>query len=105
MKSQTEFDMKSETNFHDVLLGILFFGLGQMVLFLGVPRFYVMVSSEIHSPGTGISTSDFPILALQPLMQWLLDTVGALGVSSLLAVVGVGIVVFGWHEFLRDKFD
>ena len=97
--------IKAPAKSDDIFLGILFLGLGQLVLFSGVPKLYFLLSKEIENPGTGLSTNDFPIEVLQPVLQWLLDTFGASGMSISLAAIGVGIAVFGWREFLSDKLD
>jgi hypothetical protein len=89
--------MKSQIEFDDLLLGALFAGLGQMVLFLGVPKFYVLLSAKIDNPGTGLAINDFPIEPIRPVIQWLIDTVGAFGMSFLLASLGMSVVAVGWR--------
>ncbi|MCK0094149.1 hypothetical protein MWU60_01085 [Yoonia sp. F2084L] len=105
MKSRDAYDVQSQAKLNDILLGVLFVGIGQMVLLLAVPRLYALLSREIGHAGTSALVQDFPIQLLQPILQWLLDTVGVFGVSSLLAAVGIGIAAFGWRNFLHDKFD
>lgn len=97
--------MKVVPRFDDALCCIMFVGLGQMILFLAAPNLYTLLSRDIENPGTGLSTNDFQIEALQPMMQWLVDTVGALGLSFSLAVVGIALVVVGMREFLRGNVD
>lgn len=105
MKSRDVYDVQSETKPNDIVLGVLFVGIGQMVLFLAVPRVFALLSREIEHHGTSALVQDFPIQLLQPLLQWLLDTVGVFGVSSVLAAAGISIAVFGWRNFLHDTFD
>ena len=97
-------DMSSNINFHEVFLGALLVGFGHMVTFIASPRLYHLLSREIANPGTGLSVDDFPIGALQPPTQWLLDTVGAFGLAFLLATIGLSIMNFGWQRLLRSKF-
>jgi hypothetical protein len=96
---------KMSTKYDDVLFGALFIGLGQIVLCFAVPKFYVLLSQEVAYPGTGLSINDFPIQMMLPFMQWLFDTVGAFGMSVPLVAMGVGIIGFGWQEYLKDKLD
>lgn len=105
MKPESECGIKLPTNYHEIILGALFVGLGQMVLFLGAPKFYALLSKDSENISTGPATNDFPIEALRPLTQWLLDNVGAFGASSLVAAAGIGFIFLGWKEFLSDKLD
>ena len=80
-------------------LGMFFMVFGIIILGLLTPLIYGVFETESTRGGVEDLIDDFPVGSARPMMQWLYDSFGTLGLISPVLIFGLLLVVFGWRLF------